>query len=92
MTNRMRHSKNQPSLWTIPEEPTQPMIKEALEKGFEIEPLTKEKIPRVEIITIKELLEGKMPKLQQVYNRINISYQKAEKDKTKEEKGYYKKL
>ena len=68
------------------------MVKEALEKGFETEPLTKEKIPKVEIITIKELLDGKIPKLHQVYNRINITYQKAEKDKTREEKGYYKKF
>ena len=88
----MERDKAKYGIFITLEEPTQPMVKEALEKGFETELLTKEKIPRVEIITIKELLEGKMPKLQQVYNRINISYQKAEKDKTKEEKGYYKKL
>ena len=88
----MERDKAKYGIFITLEEPTQPMIKEALEKGFETELLTKEKIPKVEIITIKELLEGKSPKLQQVYNKINITYQKAEKDKTKEEKGYYKKL
>ena len=88
----MERDKAQYGIFITLEEPTQPMVKEALEKGFETEPLTKERIPKVEIITIKELLDGKIPKLQQVYNRINITYQKAEKDKTKEEKGYYKKF
>ena len=88
----MERDKAKYGIFITLEEPTQPMVKEALEKGFETEPLTKEKIPKVEIITIKELLDGKIPKLHQVYNRINITYQKAEKDKTREEKGYYKKF
>jgi site-specific DNA-methyltransferase (adenine-specific) len=88
----MDRDKAEYSIFITLEEPTQPMIKEALEKGFETEPLTKEKIPKVEIITIKELLEGKIPKLKLVYNKINISYQKAEKNKEEKGKGYYKKL
>ncbi len=88
----MERDKAKYGIFITLEEPTQPMVKEALEKGFETEPLTKEKIPKVEIITIKALLDGKIPKLQQVYNKINITYQKAEKDKTEEEKGYYKRF
>jgi site-specific DNA-methyltransferase (adenine-specific) len=88
----MERDKAKYAVFITLEEPTQPMIKEALEKGFETEPLTNEKIPKVEIITIKELLEGKTLKLQQVYDRINITYQKAKKDKPKDEKGYYKKF
>lgn len=88
----MERDKAKYGIFITLEEPTQPMIKEALEKGFETEPLTKEQIPKVEIITIKELLDGKLPKLNQVYNRVNISYQKAEKYNNKKEKGYYKKL
>ncbi len=88
----MERDKAKYAVFITLEEPTQPMIKEALEKGFETEPLTNEKIPKVEIITIKELLEGKTLKLQQVYDRINITYQKAKKDKSKDEKGYYKKF
>ncbi|MEM3839452.1 MAG: hypothetical protein QXF01_02655, partial [Candidatus Micrarchaeaceae archaeon] len=80
------------SIFITLEEPTEPMEKEALTKGFDTAPLTGEKIPKIEIITIKELLEGNKPKVQQIYDRINITYQKAKIRKEQKEEGYYKRL
>lgn len=41
------------------EEPTKPMIKEAVSKGFYQHPLTDKRYPKIQILTIKDLLEGK---------------------------------
>lgn len=69
------------------ENSTEPMRKEALAKGFVKETIMKEPIPKIEILTIRELLEGKTPKVQQVYDKINVSYQKAVvQESEKEEK------
>lgn len=59
-------------------EPTKQMKEETVSAGFESSPLGGEKIPRIEILTIKELLENKvMPKVSQVY-KVYESYRKAE--------------
>jgi DNA modification methylase len=41
------------------ESPTKPMITEAVSKGFYQHPLTEKKYPKIQILTIQELLEGK---------------------------------
>ncbi len=74
------------------EEPTSPMQKEAVEEDYVKDPITEQLIPKLEIITIKELLDGKKPKVQQVYSAINISYTKAEKHKEKTPAKKFKKL
>ncbi len=47
------------------EEPTKPMIKEAKNMGDYINPLTHQQYPKIEIITIAELLSGKQLNLPQ---------------------------
>jgi site-specific DNA-methyltransferase (adenine-specific) len=76
-------------LFVTLEEPTRPMREEVASAGFEPSPLGGEKIPKLQILTIKELLEGIKPKISQV-NILNISYQKPEvskKDRKEEEKA-----
>lgn len=77
------------------EEPTKDMKEEAITYGFEESPLDHEQIQKIQILTIKELLEGVRPKVL----FVNISYKKAEKNKEKKLKptiikkhGKYKKL
>lgn len=73
------------------EEPTKPMKEEAASSGFETSPLGTDRIPKIQIITIKELLEDKIkPKFLQI-NEMNISYKKAEPEK-KEPKEKLRKL
>ncbi len=64
------------------EEPTKDMKEEALTYGSEESPLNNERVPRIQSLTIKELLEGGKPKVL----FVNISYKKAEKNKTKKQK------
>ena len=45
------------------EPPTTPMRQEATEAGFYRVPATGEEIPKVQIITIRELLQGQRPRL-----------------------------
>ena len=42
-------------------EPTRPMLKEAVEAGTYLYNLTGQEYPKIQIITVKELLEGKRP-------------------------------
>ena len=58
------------------EEPTSDMEKEALSAGF-TKTYAQEQIPKMQILTIKQLLDGVRPKLL----HLNISYQKAEPEK-----------
>ena len=74
------------------ETPTNKMIKEAVDKGFIKDKIRQEQIPRIEIITIEELLNGKIPKVQAMYGKTNSSYKKADRYNNKIENGYYKKL
>lgn len=77
------------------EDPTKDMKEEAVGLGFK--KVLEEQIPKMEIITIKELIEGeKLPKVVNLYHRVNISYQEAKvMEQTKEsdkKKGKNKKL
>ncbi len=45
------------------EEPTQPMKTEAAEAGFYESPLWQRKFPRIQILTIEEVLSGKQPNI-----------------------------
>ena len=47
------------------EEPTKPMIKEAKNMGTYLNPLTHQEYSKIEIVTIKELLDGKRLNLPQ---------------------------
>jgi len=66
------------------EEPTKDMKEEALNYGFEEAPISHEKIPRIQILTIKELLEGVRPKIL----FANISYREIELPKEKKKKKF----
>jgi site-specific DNA-methyltransferase (adenine-specific) len=75
------------------EEPTKDMKEEAITYGFEEAPISHEQIQKIQILTIKELLDGVRPKVL----FVNISYKKAEKNKEKKpakvkKQGKYKKL
>jgi site-specific DNA-methyltransferase (adenine-specific) len=76
------------------EEPTSDMKKEAIGLGFN--KVLEEQIPKMEIVTIKELIEGnKLPKVVNLYHRVNISYQEAkiiEQNEANKAKGKNKKL
>jgi DNA modification methylase len=64
------------------EEPTQPMRSEAADAGFYQHPLGTGMYPRIQILTIKELLEGR--KLQLPEGRIDVTFKKAQRAKTKQ--------
>jgi len=57
------------------EEPTQPMRAEAAGAGFYQSPLGDKMYPRLQILTVKELLEGK--KLQAPEARLDVTFKKA---------------
>jgi len=57
------------------EEPTQPMRAEAAGAGFYQSPLGNKMYPRIQILTVKELLEGK--KLQAPEARLDVTFKKA---------------
>jgi len=62
------------------EEPTKPMRAEAAEAGFYDSPGWNQKYPRLQILTIAELLQGKgieMPPIRQV----NMTYKKATRER-----------
>ncbi len=61
------------------EEPTQPMRAEAAGAGFYQSPLGNKMYPRLQILTIKELLEGK--KLQAPEARLDVTFPKAPRAK-----------
>ena len=63
-------------------EPTKDMIVEAVQAGF-METVWGEKMLRIQIITIEQLLKGVSPK----YPSSSDSYQKAEKEKHRPRKG-----
>jgi DNA modification methylase len=57
------------------EEPTQPMRAEAAGAGFYQSPLGNKMYPRMQILTVKELLEGK--KLELPEGRVDVTFKKA---------------
>ncbi len=65
------------------EPPTAPMVKEALDAGYYHSPIWNKDYPRIQIITVEELLNGKavdMPPQAQT----NVTFAKAPKVKKKE--------
>jgi len=67
------------------EEPTQPMRGEAAGAGFYQSPLGNKMYPRMQILTVKELLEGK--KLQLPEGRVDVTFKKAPRAKRIAQKG-----
>ncbi len=63
----------------VGEEPTQPMRAEAAGAGFYQHPLGAGMYPRIQLLTIKELLEGR--KLQLPEGRIDVTFKKAQRAK-----------
>jgi len=63
------------------EEPTQPMRAEAAGAGFYQSPLGNKMYPHMQILTVKELLEGK--KLQLPEGRVDVTFKKAPRAKRK---------
>lgn len=60
------------------EEPTRPMIQEALNMGKYTNPLTNQSYPKIEIVTIKEVLEGKRLNLPQAVEVLKEAKLKKE--------------
>ncbi|WPM31182.1 DNA methyltransferase [Hydrogenobacter sp. T-2] len=57
----VEREKAQMGIFITLEEPTKPMQEEALQGGYYTCPITKRNFPKLQIITLKELLEGKSP-------------------------------
>ena len=64
------------------EEPTQPMRAEAADASFYQPPLGARTYPRLQLLTVKELLEGK--KLQLPEGRVDVTFKKAARAKAKQ--------
>ena len=64
------------------EEPTKNMREEAAEAGFYQHPLGKKMYPRLQLVTVKDLLEGK--KLQLPESRVDVTFKKAPRTKAKQ--------
>ena len=63
------------------EQPSKPMLKEAAETGFYKSPHLEEKFPRIQILTIEQLLRGEQMK----YPRwVDATFKKAPKAREKE--------
>jgi DNA modification methylase len=65
------------------EEPTHPMRAEAAGAGFYQSPLGNKMYPRMQMLTVKELLEGK--KLQLPEGRVDVTFKKAPRARRKEQ-------
>jgi len=60
------------------EEPTRPMLREAAEAGFyRSGPLDKTEYPRIQILTIEQILEGKQPAYPKY--SVDVTFKKAPK-------------
>ncbi len=66
-------------------EPTKPMKAETASAGFYTAPWTNEKYPRLQILTVKELLGGK--EIKYPAHGANVSFKKAPKSETDEQKA-----
>ena len=64
------------------EKPTKHMREEAAEAGFYQHPLSKKMFPRLQLVTVKDLLEGK--KLQLPESRVDVTFKKAPRSKAKQ--------
>jgi len=73
----MEREKAEMSIFLTLEAPTTPMIKEALGKGVYKSPTRRKPLPRIQVLTIEELLKGKYPELPR--SSLLDSYKRAEK-------------
>jgi hypothetical protein len=64
------------------EEPTQPMKAEAADAGFYQPPLGKRTYPRLQLLTVKELLEGRT--LQLPEGRVDVTFKKAQRARARQ--------
>jgi hypothetical protein len=64
------------------ENPTKHMREEAAEAGFYQHPLSRKLYPRLQLITVKDLLEGKQ--LQLPESRVDVTFKKAPRTKSKQ--------
>ncbi|HTC49277.1 MAG TPA: DNA methyltransferase [Candidatus Aquilonibacter sp.] len=63
------------------EKPSKPMVKEAADAGSYKSPFTEQRFPRIQILTVKQLLEGN----QIAYPRLlDVTYKKAPKTREKQ--------
>ena len=76
LSHVMDREKSPISIFITLEPPTKPMIKEAASKGFYKSVLFNRDFPRIQIITIEELLNGKIPN---VPSTIIPPYKKAQR-------------
>jgi site-specific DNA-methyltransferase (adenine-specific) len=65
------------------EAPTKPMLKEAAEAGFYKPPGLEDRYPRIQILTIEELLAGKRVEYPRL---LEVTFKKAPKARPAEEK------
>ncbi|NCX95584.1 MAG: site-specific DNA-methyltransferase [Chitinophagia bacterium] len=63
------------------EEPTKPMLKEAKEQGTYTNPLNGQQYPKVEIVTINEILQGKRLQLPQAMEVLKTATKQKDKGK-----------
>ncbi len=59
----VEREKAQMGLFITLEDPTKPMLEEALQAGYYHCPITKRDFPKVQVLTIQELSEGKKPEI-----------------------------
>ncbi|MDR3357584.1 MAG: restriction endonuclease [Desulfovibrio sp.] len=62
--------------------PTSPMVVEAAGAGFYQSPLTKKQYPRIQILTVKELLDGKKPQYVD-FSEGRATYKRAKREDRK---------
>jgi len=65
-------------------EPTQPMRAEAASAGFYASPFTQERFPRVQLLTVDELLAGRSLAYPMSQSRSNVTFRRAPRDQRRE--------
>ena len=78
LISTMQREKAPLGLFITLEQPTKPMLQEAAEAGFFHSELADRDYPRVQVLTIEDLLHGKKPELPLL---VLPTYQQAEKVK-----------
>lgn len=68
------------------EPPTKPMVKEAMAKGFYKSTITGKNYPKIQILTVKDMLDGKKPNVPEYYALPGFKKAQAQKTETKSEK------
>lgn len=81
----MKKQEAQIGVFVTLEPPTGPMKKEALAEGFYEREGFEGKYPRIQILTVKEILGGKGVELPSLASSLDVSVPKAKRDKPKPE-------